>query len=67
MYEWEAVIFFITNCFFLLQTGRQGNYVQIKHSGSQLMDLKWNPFNDRVLATSADDGTVRNKPLPECE
>ncbi|XP_063722959.1 coronin-1A-like isoform X2 [Symsagittifera roscoffensis] len=57
-----------TGCFTVIDlkhTGRQGNYVQIKHSGSQLMDLKWNPFNDRVLATSADDGTIKIWVIPE--
>jgi len=29
------------------------------------MDLKWNPFNDRVLATSADDGTIKIWVIPE--
>lgn len=49
----------------LKHVGRQSNYVQIKHSGSQLMDLKWNPFNDRMLATSADDGTIKIWVIPE--
>ncbi|XP_075243634.1 coronin-6-like isoform X2 [Convolutriloba macropyga] len=49
----------------LKHVGRQSNYVQVKHSGSQLMDLKWNPFNDRMLATSADDGTIKIWVIPE--
>lgn len=42
------------------QTGRidfQCNKV-IGHSG-QILDLKWNPFNDCIIASASDDCTVR--------
>lgn len=43
----------------ITQTGRidfQCNKV-IGHSG-QILDLKWNPFNDCVIASASDDCTV---------
>ncbi|XP_055322253.1 coronin-2B-like isoform X1 [Sitodiplosis mosellana] len=48
------------------QTGRidfQCNKV-IGHSG-QILDLKWNPFNDCIIASASDDCTIKIWRIPE--
>ena len=44
---------------FFLQTGRIDFQCckVIGHTG-QILDLKWNPFNDNIIASASDDCTV---------
>lgn len=36
----------------------------IGHSG-QILDLKWNPFNDNIIASASDDCSVRVWMIPD--
>lgn len=44
---------------FILQTGRiDYNFGRVSGHNGPVTDLKWNPFNDNVIASASDDATV---------
>jgi WD40 repeat protein len=45
--------------FFLLQTGRLDfNASRVTGHRGPVLDVKWNPFNDNIIASCSDDCTV---------
>jgi WD40 repeat protein len=54
-----SVNIFCNYFFFLLQTGRLDfNASRVTGHRGPVLDVKWNPFNDNIIASCSDDCTV---------
>jgi len=48
----------------MLQTGRLDfNTSRVTGHRGPVLDVKWNPFNDNIIASCSDDCTVSTEPL----
>ena len=40
-------------------------FFQVCGHSRQVLDIKWNPFNDNIIASASEDGTVKVWYIPD--
>ena len=54
-------------CFLALKQGKNGILFSLQISGHSrpVLDIKWNPFNDNIIASASEDCTVKLWYIPD--